>query len=208
MLFILCGHFLWPIFNNVFTTNISYNFATTSPSFALNSVSINSPIYCAHFAPLLVKSHCLLAFICWLASWIISTNCTNELICVGNATNKNFDPSTTTKNYTIFILNALVRINKLWTSLQMVIWPVIHLATSAASGYMLTTENDLPYNYWLEQLYVMFQLTWKCLQLRLFTGNFATYIFQISPWLANQLRHFLVIRIPRVPTIHTIIFFT
>ena len=90
----------------------------------------------------------------------------------------------------------------------MVIWPVIHLATSAASGYMLTTENDLPYNYWLEQLYVMFQLTWKCLQLRLFTGNFATYIFQISPWLANQLRHFLVIRIPRVPTIHTIIFFT
>jgi hypothetical protein len=28
---------------------------------------------------------------------------------------------------------------------------------------MLTTENDLPYNYWLEQLYFMFQLTWKCL---------------------------------------------
>ena len=59
----------------------------------------------------------------------------------------------------------------------MVIWPVIHLATSAASGYMLTTENDLPYNYWLEQLYFMFQLTWKCLQLRLFTGDFTTYIF-------------------------------
>ena len=58
--------FLWPIFNNVFTTNISYNFATTSPSFALNSIYINSPIYCVHFAPLLVKSHCLLAFICWL----------------------------------------------------------------------------------------------------------------------------------------------
>jgi hypothetical protein len=39
----------------VFTTNISYNFATTSPSFTINLIAINLPIYCGHFAPLLVN---------------------------------------------------------------------------------------------------------------------------------------------------------
>ena len=89
-------------FNDVFTANVSYNLATTSPCFVIHSISINLPNYCGHFAPLLVKLHCLLAFICQLELWIISAIFTNDLICADNATNKNSGHSTTTKNYNIF----------------------------------------------------------------------------------------------------------
>jgi hypothetical protein len=40
----------------------------------------------------------------------------------------------------------------------MIIHPDIHQATSAASCYNLTTGNDLPYNYWPEQLFSYFNL--------------------------------------------------
>ena len=61
----------------------------------------------------------------------------------------------------------------------MVIWTLIHLVTSTASCNILATENDFPNNYWIEQLIVIFKITWKCLKLRLFPDKFPNYKFSM-----------------------------
>jgi hypothetical protein len=68
---------------------------------------------------------------------------------------------------------------ELWKSLQMIIWAILQLATSAASCHILTTKNDSTVNYWPGQLFLIFMFTLKCLPICKSINKLAVYNFPI-----------------------------
>jgi hypothetical protein len=104
LILVSCEHFMWCLYNNVFSSNILYDVSTTSPLIVINYFSTGLPINHGHFEPLVVESHCLFTIIGCLVFCTFSSIFIYGLVSTGEAANKSFGHSSTTTNHNIFIL--------------------------------------------------------------------------------------------------------